>query len=322
MQSPRRAIRIVALALACALPFLAAGARAQTTAPLIRLAVGPVDAAAPVFYAVKAGIYAKYGLDVELVRLANGAAILSSIAGGSTQLGQGSVLAIVEAYARGLPFTVIGNLAEYDSAHPDYGMLVPVDSPIRTPKELEGKTFGAVGLQDQSSLANYAWLDAHGVDRSTIKFVEIPASASLAAMQQGRTDVATFYEPFFSAYMATGKVRDLGDPFAALGKRFSTAVLYATPQWVNGNRDIVARFSRATQESATYVAAHEREVVPVTASYTGVDSTLLANADHGGRGTAISPADLQPIIDAAAKFNMIPKAFPASDMICSCAPRR
>ncbi len=293
---------------------------AQTTEPLLRVAVGPVDAAAPLFYAVKAGIYQKHGLNVEIVRLANGAAILSSIAGGSTQLGQGSVLAIVEAYAKGLPFTAIGNLATYDPEHHNYATLVPVNSPIKTPKDLEGKTFAAVGLQDQSSLATYAWLDAHGVDRSTIKFVELPASATLAAMDAGRVVAATLYEPFFSAYMATGKVRILANPFDAIGKRFSNAVLYGTPQWVNEHRDLVERFLRATQESATYTAAHEREVTPVTAEYTGVDPSLLANAHHDGRNSILHPEDLQPIIDAAAKYKLIPKAFPAAELVCSCAP--
>jgi NitT/TauT family transport system substrate-binding protein len=177
-------------------------------------------------------------------------------------------------------------------------------------------------LQDQNSLATFAWLDAHGVDRSTIKFVEIPASATLVAMDQGRVDVATFYEPFFSAFMATGKVRIFATPFDALGKHYVDAVMYGTPQWANDHRDLVEKFLRATQEGAKYVAAHEREVAPITAEYTGADPNVLANMHHGGRSSILNPADLQPIIDAAAKYNMIAKSFRSSELVCTCALRR
>jgi NitT/TauT family transport system substrate-binding protein len=296
--------------------------RAQTTRPHVRLAYGPVDDAAPLFYAAKAGVFAKHGLDLEMVRLTNGAAILAAIAGGSVELGQGTVLALVQGFAKGLPFTVIGNLATFDAARPNFGMLVLLDSAIRAPKDLAGRTIGVVGLQDLLSLSTYAWLDANRVDRSTVKFVEIPASATLAAMEQGRVDASTFYEPFFSANMATGKVRIVGDPVEAVGKHYSTAVLYSSTGWVNGHRDVVDSFLRATQEAALYTATHESEVVPITAEFTGADPAALAKIRHGGRGTVLHASDIQPVIDLAAKYQMIPKAYPATDIMCSCAPRR
>jgi hypothetical protein len=59
---------------------------------------------------------------------------------------------------------------------------------------------------------------------------------------------------------------------------------------------------------------------------TGPDdqSVPLLYADKAGlykkpRGVPIAPADLQPVIDAAARYKLIPKAFPAATMICGCA---
>jgi ABC-type nitrate/sulfonate/bicarbonate transport system substrate-binding protein len=96
----------VALALLAALP-LASTAQSD----VIRLGMGPVDAGMPVFYAAKVGLYKKYGLNVEVAKMANGAAIGSAMAGGSLELGQGSPLTAITAFARGLPITVIGSLA-------------------------------------------------------------------------------------------------------------------------------------------------------------------------------------------------------------------
>jgi NitT/TauT family transport system substrate-binding protein len=317
----RRFLATVALALLGALPFGAQPARGQADL-VIRVGAGPVDQATPIFYAVKAGLYKKYGVNVEVVKLPNGAAIAAAIAGGSAQLGQASPLSAILAVSKGLPFTVIGNLASYDSVHPDFGLLVPVDSPIKSPKDLEGKTLAAVALEDMNSLATFAWLDAHGVDRGRLKVVELPASATLAAMEQGRADASTFYEPFFSSFMAGGKVRLPASPYDALGKHFSTSVLFGGTAWVADHRDAVQNFLRATQEASAYVAAHETESAQLIADFAGLDVATLPNIRHAARGVTIGPSDLQPMIDAAAKYKIIAQPFPAQTMICTCAIRR
>jgi hypothetical protein len=43
---------------------------------------------------------------------------------------------------------------------------------------------------------------------------------------------------------------------------------------------------------------------------------------HPIRTVAIGPDDLQPVVDAAVRFKMIPNAIPAEQLICSCALRR
>lgn len=296
---------------------------AQMPQPItVHVGVGPVDTGTPIFYASEAGIYKKYGLDVDLVKVPNGATTVSAIEGGTLDLGQGSTLAAVTAFAKGLPMIVIGGLAFYRSEQPDFALLVMADSTIKTPKDLEGQTMAAVSLVDQNSLATFAWLDRHGVDRSKIKYVEIPASATLAAMEQGRVVGATMYEPFFTEFMATGKTRILGYPDDALGKRFAVSILFGNPAWVASHPDLVNKFLRATQEAAAYVGAHENETPQIAAAFTGADPSKLANVRHGLRGVYLSPSDIQPMIDAAAKYGIIPKVFPAQQMICGCALKR
>jgi NitT/TauT family transport system substrate-binding protein len=314
-----RGAALALISLTTVLPSAIAGAQSET---VVQVGVGPVDAAAGIFYADKTGLFKKYGLNVNLTRLPNGAAILSAIAGGSLALGQGSALALVQGYAKGLPFVAIGGDSTYDPSRLDYGLLVPVDSAITKPSDLEGKTFGVVSLFDQNSLATFAWLDAHGIDRTTLRYVEMPASAMLAAMEQHRIDAATFYEPFYSSLKATGKVRTLADPYSAIGKRYADALLYGNRTWVDAHRDLVDKFLRAMREASFYVGAHESDVAPITAEYTGADPATLLSMHHGGRTVLLAPDMLQPVIDVAAKYKVIDKAFPASDMICSCALRR
>jgi NitT/TauT family transport system substrate-binding protein len=315
-----RPLARIVLALAVAFAGVPAGTQAPET---IHVGVGPVDTAIPLFYAAKAGLYKKYGLDVELVKTPNGATTVAAIAGGTLQLGQGSPLAAVTAVGKGgIPLIVIGDLSSYVSEHPDYALLVAASSTVHTAKDLEGQTLAAVSLRDQNYLATSAWLDAQHVDRTKLKFVEIPASATLAAMDAGRVVAATVYEPFFTSFVASGKVRVLGYPYDAIGKRFADSVLFGNTSWVAGHPDVVSKFLHAVQDAATYVGAHENETPAFAAEFLGVDAASVANVRHGLRGVLITPGDLQPMIDAAAKYELIPKAFPAQTMICSCALRR
>jgi NitT/TauT family transport system substrate-binding protein len=209
------------------------------------------------------------------------------------------------------------------SDRPDYALLVLANSPIKTAKDLEGQTLAAVSIKDQNSLATFAWLDAHGVDRSTLKYVEIPAAATLPAMEQNRVVASTFYEPVLSAIMATGKVRVLGYPMDAIGKRFADSVLFGNTKFVADHPDVVNKFLRATQEASVYVGSHESETPQIASEYTGVDpATIPKNVRHGTRGVLLNPSDIQPMIDVLAKYDVIPKRIDAKDIICSCALKR
>jgi NitT/TauT family transport system substrate-binding protein len=295
---------------------------AQTADTLIRVGVGPDDDSTPLIYAAQAGLFKKAGLNVELEKLSGGAVVSAALAGGSLEIGKATSASVVAAFQRGLPFTVIGSISSYSADNPNVALIVPANSEIRTAKDLVGKTLGTVTLQDMGALSTFVWLDQRGVDWKALKFLEMPASAALATLEANRIVAMPVYEPFFSSDMATGKVRILGYPFDAIGKHFAESVAFGNVGWINAHRDLVERFLRVAADASTYVAAHESEMVPILAQFSGADPALLAKIRHPGRGVAIGPADLQPVIDLDAKYGVIPKAFPADEMICTCALRR
>lgn len=331
MHSEPRAItvafvrRIVAAALLGLMTMFAAGAipaPAQTGGVTIRVGTGTDDQATPLLYAAKSGLYQKYGLDVEIVKLAGSAAIAAAMVGGSLEIGKTNAITLVTAFSKGLPFTVIGSIAAYNAAHPDVAFLVAANANVRTPQDLEGRVLSAVTLQDESAVSTFAWLDRHGVDRSKVKYVEVPLSATLAAMDQGRIVGSTVIEPFYSAFMATGRVRVLGYPFDAIATHFSDTLLFATDAWAAAHRDAVAKFLRATAEASSFITAHEDVSTQLIAEFGGLDPSAIGNIRHAERGVAIGPEDIQPVIDSAAKYGVIANSFPASKMLCTCAMSR
>ena len=171
-------------------------------------------------------------------------------------------------------------------------------------------------------MSTFAWLAQRGVDWHTLKYAEISASASLAAMEQGRVVGSAIYEPALSAFLATGKIRVIGYPFDGYATHFTEAVLFGNVTWVNAHRDLVDRFLRVMSDAGAYVGSHEAEVQPILAQFAGTDPSVQTKVNHPGRRVALSNDDIQPVIDALAKYNVIPKAFPAQDLICTCAPHR
>jgi NitT/TauT family transport system substrate-binding protein len=196
---------------------------------------------------------------------------------------------------------------------------VAADSPVKTAADLVGKTLSAVSLEDSNSIATFAWLEQHGVDHTTVKYVEIPASAALAAMEKGTIVGSTFYEPFFTQFVSSGKARVLGYTYDAIGKHFSDSVLFANKAWAETHYVLLDRFLRATAEGSRYIARHESEGTAIISKFSGADPAAMANIHKPGRGVALRVEDLQPVIDTAAKYKIIPEAFPAKTIICPCA---
>lgn len=319
---PGLALRLAGIVLLAAAFMLPSSTFAQAP-PVIRVGAGPDDPSIPLLYAAQSGMYAKAGLNVEIVRLSGAAAVAAALAGGSLELGKGAPVTVVSAIAKGLPFTIIGSSGYYVVGTPQVGLIVLKDSPIKTAKDLNGKTLAGISLQDQNVVSTLAWMDKNGGDSSTLKYVEIPASASLAAMEAGRIVASAVYEPVLTAAIESGKVRVLGDTYEAIGNHWPVAVLFGTTKWVDEHRDAVRRFLTVTQEANVYVTAHEADMQPLQAQYGGViDPALFSKMHHAARGVPIEPGDLQPIIDAIVKYKVIANPIKASDIICSCALRR
>ena len=97
----------------------------------------------------------------------------------------------------------------------------------------------------------------------------MPASATLAAMEQGRVTGSTLYEPDLSAAVATGKVRIIGYPYDAIGKHYAGGVLMANTAWVAEHRPLIDKFLHVMHDATDYVAAHETELVPMIAALRG-----------------------------------------------------
>ncbi len=266
-------------------------------------------------YAIQTGAFAKAGLDVEITKANNGAAVAAAVAGGAIDIGKSSAMGIVNAHARGIPFVIVAAAAMYGPENgDDAGLVVARDSPIRVARDLDGRTLSVPALHDLFTVTMSAWIDQHGGDAKTIRFVELPNSAAPEAVATGRVDGATIANPQLGQALAAGKVRVIGHSFEAIAPRFMSAVYFCLADYLARNRDAVGRFRRVLYESDAYINTHHAETVEMLSRYTGIEPKVIAALPRATLGTTLDPRTLQPLIDRAAQYQAIPKTFDAKEL--------
>jgi NitT/TauT family transport system substrate-binding protein len=289
--------------------------RAQTLEK-IRFAGVPTDDMTPVLYGIKAGLYRRAGIDIEIVPTSSGSVATTAVVSGTYEMGKGSLIASLLAHERKLPLVVVANGAIWDPKVPYNLALVAADSPIKTGADLNGKIGAAAGLNDLNQLVISVWVDKNGGDSKSVKWVEIPNSASGAALAEHRVDVCALQEPQLSAALAGGKVRALAPVYSAISEHFCFGGYFANVEWAKSHGDLVRRWVRATFEAAAYTNTHHAETVSMIAEVTKIPAAIIAKMARieGATAATSDPALMQPLIDAAAKYNFIPRAFPAKDL--------
>jgi len=286
---------------------------AQTLTPL-RATSAIDDAATPYLWAMESGLFRKNGLDASLERATSGAAAASAVVGGSFEIGKSSVISLLTAHSHGLPIVAISAAGDYDSSRPASAVVVRPDSPLHAGADLNGKIVAVSAINDSFSISVRAWVDAKGGDSSTVKLVELPMSAVTAALTAGRIDAAVLIQPFLSPALTSGTVRSLGDPVSATGTHHTDSAWFTTVDYTQKNPDVVNRFMRTIRDGAIYVNAHPAETAGILTKFAMVQSSDVGKI-RVLQGWKLDPANLQPLIDAAARYKFIPERFEARDLI-------
>jgi NitT/TauT family transport system substrate-binding protein len=313
-------VRVLICAL-CALLAFGVGASAQTP-PRTSIVLVPIASTdmAEAFYAVQQGMFEKAGLDVTIQQAPSGAASMTAVVGGAAQIGYTNSLALATAHGKGIPVVALSPGALYRTAIPHAVLLVPTDSPLRNAKDLEGHTVAVAGLHDLLGISVVTWIVKNGGDPTKIKFTEIPPSSMPAALEAKRVDAAASYEPFLSAAVHAGTAKVFAKPYDAIGTSFLTGAWFALAPWVNEHKAAAITFARVLDQASQYVNGHYDELTPLIASFTKLTPETLHNMVKLYTPPGLKAADLQPVIDVAARAKEIPAPFQAADLILPGVP--
>ena len=295
-----------------------AGAQATGRTSIVVAPTTPVTMVA-FYYALNQKMFEQAGLDVTVQAAPSGAASLTSVVAGATQIGWSNLLTLSIAHAKGVPIGVIAPASLHvtvpaDQWDPDGTIIVAGDSPVKTAKDLEGRIVAVSSLTDLYAISMSAWLEKAGVDPSKVKFVEIPQPAMLAAVTERRVDAATLAMPFQLAARTAG-ARSIGNQFDAIGANWITGAWVAAEPWLSQHRDAAIQFARVMRASAAYTNAHYDQLAPTIAAFTKMPEDLVRKMPHVQIPLSLRAAELQPIVNVGTKYHVIPAPFNAQDFI-------
>jgi NitT/TauT family transport system substrate-binding protein len=294
---------------------LARPAFAQATST-IRVGAFPAEVAAEVFYGQEAGFFTKAGLAVDVQLMNNGGAIAAAISGNAIDAGLSDLVSVISAHAHGLPFVYIAPGLEWSVKAPTLLPVVAENAAIHGPKDFDGKTVTVNGIGNIAQLPFMAWIDANGGNSKSVKFLELPFPSMLPALQRGTVDAIVCPEPFITGAVKAGN-RVVPVTQNPLAPAYLLSGYVASTEWIAKNPALAKRFAEAIRASGAWANANPALAAPILAKATTIPLAVVESMYRGRFQDRLDPALIQPVIDAAARYGTIAKAFPASEIIAN-----
>jgi NitT/TauT family transport system substrate-binding protein len=237
----------------------------------VTVGVIPIADVAPLFLGRDKGFFEEENLRVETQFAEGGAVIVPSVVKGDFDFGFSNNVSLFLAQSENLPLKIVtqGVLGGANDKEAWANLLVKGDGPIKTPKDLEGRTIAVNTLKNICEVTIKASLEKEGVDVGTLKFQEIPFPDMNPALAADRVDGLCQVEPFVSQGEQEG-FRGVDPFYVGTAPNLSVATYFTSDRQIEEDADVVERFIRAMNRSLDYADEHPDEVRKIIPEYTEI----------------------------------------------------
>jgi NitT/TauT family transport system substrate-binding protein len=226
-----------------------------------------------VWVAREAGLFKKYGLEVEPIFLRGGQMATQALVGGDPPIV--NIGTVIQASLRG------HNLVLVAAVENNYDQIVFARPEINKLEQLKGKRFGISGFGSATHYASAILIKHMKIDPKDLTLLPTGADAErLAALSTGKID-ATFFSSSAApvarkaGYNELLQVADLG--VEVQGNGFATSRAY-----IQSNRDTVKSALKGFVEAIYFIYANKKEAQRVFAKYMRTtDPAVLEDSYQG-----------------------------------------
>lgn len=243
----------------------------------IKVGVIPIVDTAPIWLGKEKGFFEEEGLDLEITTTTGGAAAVPGVISGDFDFAFGNIMSLMVAADQGLPVELVTNgTSASGQTDADFGaVIVPADSPIKSAKDLSGKTVSVNNLKNIGDTTIRAAIEKDGGNPDDVDFVEVPFPDAPAALSKKQVDAIWVLEPFMSQALADGG-RVVSYNYVEMSPQLDIAGYFTTKQYLAENKDVVERFTRAMNKSLDYAGENDQEVRDIVGTYTKIDEATRA----------------------------------------------
>jgi NitT/TauT family transport system substrate-binding protein len=219
---------------------------------LVFLAAGSIPSIVylPVYVAEQAGYFKDEGLAVEVRYARGGPLTVQLVASGDADVGHIVWEPALQAYAKG----VRGKFIYQTFTRSSFFLAVKADSGIKSGKDLAGKRIGVGTMQSPGIFMANSIARAAGVDPKSMTFVPVGVGASsLAALEDNKIDVLSFWDTLYAEYEAAGaKLSYIRHP--VLGD-VGNGGFYALESNIKAKHAAFQKFTRAIAKATAFLLA-------------------------------------------------------------------
>ena len=270
------------------------GAPAEKTKEgLTKVKVGyiGITCEAPIFSAVENGFFKEEGLEPELVKC-EWSKYKDVLALGGFDITHHLIMYFLKPIEQGLDVRMTGGVHT--------GCLrvqAGIKTDIQKVEDLKGKRIGVPGMGTPPFIFANRVMGAHGLDASKdVEWKVFPAGELGLALEKGEIDAVATSEPIGTMLIAEGKVRKVADQaLDAPYKDEYCCVVIANGKWVEGNKDVAAKATRAILKGAKWVQENPR-----AAAHMAVEKKYLASSPELNT-SALGTLNYLPSIEGARK---------------------
>jgi NitT/TauT family transport system substrate-binding protein len=282
------------------LPFTAVGQER------IKLGLLPFSESLAAVIADKQGYFKAEGIEVEISKFDSGALAVPVLQSGRLDIVLSSTVSTFQAIEQGLDAVVLAPGAIVRTSSPDTTTAVIVKKgAIKSLKDLEGKRIGVNVINSTAWLHAVALLDKHGVDRSKVRFTEVPFPQMNDPLLNGQLDAIVQVEPFRSVLMASGNAEILGWPYVETAPNTDITQYISLASWAQKNHALAAKFVRAVTKGAEFAAANEAATRDINVQFTNLNPALKDKVLLPRLGTAINLKEMNHTMEMMRKYGLL-----------------
>jgi NitT/TauT family transport system substrate-binding protein len=266
---------------------------------------------------VKQKFFEAEGLHVQIKPVAQSILAMPALKNGQVDvIAGGNYVTFLQAYAQGaLKLRIVADGTSEASRF--MALLVMPNSPIKQPKDLEGKTVAVNILNNIQSLTLNEVLKANNVDPTKVKYRAVPFPQMGAALQKGQVDAVHTGEPFGTDIQRKLGARMVVDGGGAPVTELPVSGYISTQEFVQKYPRTAAAFQRAIQKAQELATSDRKKVEEVLPSYAHVDAATAAVLSLPNYPTSLNATRLQRLPDLMLKDGLLKSKLDMNSVIFS-----
>jgi NitT/TauT family transport system substrate-binding protein len=257
---------LLAVIVSCAMPHGLAAETLKIASPIR----GSWEGAIPEL-GKQAGIFRKYGLDLDILYTQGGGETLQVVMSGSVDIGlSAGALGSLGAYGKGAPLRIIG--ASSTGSRETF-WWVAAKSPLRSMREVDGQSIAYSTTGASSHITVLRFISEYGLKARPVATGDVPGT--ITQVMSGQVDVGWSVAPFVLDLLANGTARMIGraSDIAAIREQTIRVQITSAPT-LAAKKDAIARYMKAYEETVDWMYS-SAEAVPRYLAFSGLSEPAV-----------------------------------------------